>query len=71
MTMFADMFTGLAPWEIVALSAICAWAALGIAFTVATILAYVLTRQPQVVSQPAPRAVQPQPEPTAMIPVAG
>jgi hypothetical protein len=69
MTMFADVLTSLAPWEIVALAAICAWTALGIAITISTALAFALTRPPSAAQQSAPvRVVQPQPAMPSAIP---
>lgn len=66
--MFAFMPTGLAPWEVVAFSGLCAVTALGVAISVGTTVAYLATR-PRAVRHPATaRAAAPGPQPTGAIP---
>ena len=61
--MFAFLPTGLAPWEVVAFSGLCAVSALSIAITVGATVAYFATRPPRAARHPAPaRATQPQPQ---------
>lgn len=45
--MFAFLPTGLAPWEVVAFSAVCALSALGVAITAGVTVAYLATRAPR------------------------
>ena len=60
--MLAFLPTGLAPWEVVALSGLCAISALSIASAVGATVGYFATRAPRAVRQSAPtRAPYPQP----------
>jgi hypothetical protein len=66
--MFAFVPTGLAPWEVVAFSALCALSVLCIATAVGATVGYFATRAPRAVRQSAPaRVVQTQPQPTGVI----
>jgi hypothetical protein len=69
--MLAFLPTGLAPWEIVAFSALCAISALSIATAIGATVAYLATRPPRAVRQSAPaRVAQPRPQPASVIPAA-
>jgi hypothetical protein len=62
--MFAFPLPGLAPWELVAFSALCAASALTTATAIGVGVAYLATRAPRVSRQSAPvRAPQPQAQP--------
>jgi len=52
--MFAFTLTGLAPWEVVAFSALCAVSALSVATSVAMTVAYLATRAPRAARHPVP-----------------
>lgn len=59
--MFAFLPPGLAPWEIIALSAICAVSALSIATVIGVSVAYFATRAPRGSAQAAAAHAPPQP----------
>ena len=69
--MFAFLPTGLAPWEIVAFSALSALSALSVATVIGATVAYLATRPPGTARQSAPaRVAQPRPQPASVIPAA-
>lgn len=73
--MLAFVPAGLAPWEVVAFSALCAWTALAVAGAIGATVAYLVTRQPRATGPVY--ASQPRTEPAvaiphgAMVPAAG
>jgi hypothetical protein len=69
--MFAFLPPGLASWELVAFSALCAASALTIATAIGVSVAYFATRAPRASRQSAAaHAPQPQPQPAGAIPSA-